>query len=138
VLSDAEALCTRVAIVAGGRLVSEGHLSELLALRVRGWELLVSGVTRAAIDGMGSNVIGVTPLGGDRYALELPLCPPPEQVLSALVAQGASLVSLNPIRDTLEDVFVQQVAAANTDRGLTATPDPRSPVPGPRSQGLEP
>src|SRR5262245_7558463 len=108
VLSDAEALCTRVAIVAGGRLVSEGVLSELLALRVRGWGLLVSGVARDAIDRMGPCVVKATPLGGDRYALELPLSPPPEQVLASLVAQGASLVSLNPIRDTLEDVFVQQ------------------------------
>ncbi|HEY6360356.1 MAG TPA: ABC transporter ATP-binding protein, partial [Vicinamibacterales bacterium] len=136
VLSDAEALCTRVAIVAGGRLVSEGALSELLALRVRGWELLVSGVARDAIDRMRSCVVKATPLGGDRYALELPLSPPPEQVLASLVAQGASLISLNPIRDTLEDVFVQQVAAANTDRGLTdepRIPDPGSRIPDPES-----
>ena len=38
VLSDAEALCSRVAILAGGRLAAEGQLSELLAFRVRGWE----------------------------------------------------------------------------------------------------
>src|SRR5919106_330476 len=47
VLSDAEALCSRVAILAGGKLVAEGHLPELLALRVRGGELVVSGVSRA-------------------------------------------------------------------------------------------
>ena len=119
VLSDAEALCSQVAILAAGRLVASGSLSELLALRVRGWELVLSGLTREAIDRLGSGVMRVTPLGGDRYTLELPISPPPEQVLAALVAGGASLVSLNPIRDTLEDLFVRQVATA-AERGLTA------------------
>ena len=118
VLSDAEALCNRVAIVAGGKLVAEGQLAELLALRVRGWELVMSGVSRDVIDRRGAGVLKVTPLGGDRFTLELPVSPPPEQVLTELVAQGASLVSLNPIRDTLEDLFVQQVARADADRGL--------------------
>ncbi len=119
VLSDAEALCNRVAIVAAGRLVAEGQLSELLALRIRGWELVVAGSTPAAIDRIATAVTKVTPLGGDRYTLELPLAPPPEQALATLVAQGASLVSLNPIRDTLEDLFVQRVATADADRGLS-------------------
>ncbi len=79
----------------------------------------MSGVTRQAIDRMGGDILSVTPLGGDRHSLELPLSPPPEQVLARLVAQGASLVSLNPIRDTLEDLFVQQVATADPDRGLS-------------------
>ena len=122
VLSDAEALCNRVAIVAGGKLVADGPLSELLALRVRGWELAVSGVTRDVIDRRGAGILKVTPLGGDRFMLELPLSPPPEQVLSELVGQGASLVSLNPIRDTLEDLFVQKVARAEVDRGLSRAP----------------
>jgi ABC-2 type transport system ATP-binding protein len=133
VLSDAEALCNRVAIVAGGRLVAAGELSELLALRVRGWDLVIAGVGREVIDRRGPGILKVTPLGGNRYTLELPLSPPPEQVLAELVAQGASLVSLNPIRDTLEDLFVRKVADADSDRGLAdsppAKPGARSPEP---------
>src|SRR5438046_3967187 len=49
VLSDAEALCSRVAILAKGRLVAQGPLSEMLAFKVRGWELVVSGVSDAAL-----------------------------------------------------------------------------------------
>jgi len=44
----------------------------------------------------------------------------PERILSALVFHGASLVSLTPVRDTLEDFFVQRVATASSDRGLAA------------------
>jgi ABC-2 type transport system ATP-binding protein len=120
VLSDAEALCSRVAIVAAGRLVAEGPMSDILAFKVRGWELVVSGLGDEALARarQAGRVKEALPLGPQRYALELPLTIPPETVLADLVAAGASLVSLNPIRDTLEDFFVQQVAATSKDRGL--------------------
>src|SRR6185312_8977343 len=38
VLSDAEALCSRVAILAKGRLVASGPMADIHAFRVRGWE----------------------------------------------------------------------------------------------------
>jgi ABC-2 type transport system ATP-binding protein len=122
VLSDAEALCSRVAIVARGRLVASGELHEILAFQIRGWELVVSGLSASALEYAQSvgHVVKSTSLGSDRYALELPLSTPPEQVLEKLVTRGARLVSLNPLRDTLEDFFVRHVAAAKTDRGLEA------------------
>src|SRR5213592_4701656 len=42
VLSDAEALCSRVAILAKGRLVTAGRLHEMLAFEVKGWELVAA------------------------------------------------------------------------------------------------
>jgi ABC-2 type transport system ATP-binding protein len=123
VLSDAEALCSRVAILAHGRLAAQGQLSEILAFKVRGWELVVSGLTDAALEQTTNHagVLRVTRLGPQRYALELPLTVPPEHILAELVATGAALVSLNPLRDTLEDFFVRQVAAAPEERGLEGT-----------------
>src|ERR1044071_4669458 len=47
VLADAETLCSRVAILAKGRLVAAGRLSEMLAFEVRGWELVVGGLNEA-------------------------------------------------------------------------------------------
>jgi ABC-2 type transport system ATP-binding protein len=120
VLSDAETLCSRVAILAKGRLVASGELSEMLAFRARGWELVVSGLSDAALAAAKArgDVIRATAVGEDRYALELPLSPPPERTLAALVAQGAALVSLTPVRDTLEDFFVKQVSGADGSRFL--------------------
>jgi ABC-2 type transport system ATP-binding protein len=120
VLADAEALCSRVAILAAGRLVAEGPLSEMLAFQIRGWELVVSGLSVESLERARQlgRVRQATVLGVQRYALELPLTPPPEKVLDDLVAAGASLVSLNPMRDTLEDFFVRQVGAASQERGL--------------------
>src|SRR5712692_9043199 len=47
VLSDAETLCSRVAILAKGRLVTTGRLTEILAFQAHGWELVVSDVPDA-------------------------------------------------------------------------------------------
>ena len=41
---------------------------------------------------------------------EVPPDQPPERLLPELSAGGASLVSINPVRDSLEDFFVQRVA----------------------------
>jgi ABC-2 type transport system ATP-binding protein len=119
VLSDAEALCSRVAILAQGRLIASGRLADMVPFRARGWELVVAGACEAAIAALEGRVDRVVRIGEDRYTLELPLEPPPERVLQELTAAGAHLVSLNPIRQTLEDFFVQQVtddAAAHTER----------------------
>jgi hypothetical protein len=51
----------------------------------------------------------VTPVGEERYSLELPLQPAPDLLLRELQAEGGQLVSLNPVRDTLEDFFVRTV-----------------------------
>jgi ABC-2 type transport system ATP-binding protein len=120
VLADAEALCSRMAILANGRLVTAGRLSDILAFQARGWELVVNDLTESALRNAQAlgHVLGATPLGESRYALELPLAPPPEQILGGLLTEGAHLVSLNPLRDTLEDVFVRQVSAAPQARGM--------------------
>jgi ABC-2 type transport system ATP-binding protein len=118
VLADAETLCSRVAILANGRLVTAGRLSEMLAFQARGWELVVSDLTNAVLTQARErgHVTGATRLAEGRYALELPVTPPPEETTAALIAQGATLVSLTPVRDTLEDFFVRQVSGSKPSR----------------------
>jgi ABC-2 type transport system ATP-binding protein len=112
ILSDAETLCRRVAVVAGGRLVASGRLSDILAFEVRGWELVVSDLTPEVLARLGSVVRRATEISPGRYALELSVEQSPERILTDLTAAGAKLVSLNPLRSTLEDFFVKQVAEA--------------------------
>ena len=66
---------------------------------------------RGAFDAACHEIRRVVPIGDGRYALELPLDPPPERLLTDLAASGAKLISLNPIRPTLEDLFVEQVTS---------------------------
>ena len=120
VLSDAETLCSRVAILAGGRLAAEGTLSELLAFQAHAWELVVAGLSDAVLEKVtaSGDVLRATPLGAQRYALEIPFSAAPDHVVTDLVTHGARLVSINPVRESLEDFFVRQIGAAPHDRGL--------------------
>ena len=116
ILADAEALCSRVAVVAGGRLAASGRLSDILAFEVRGWELVVANATPAVLARLAPVSRKTTDISHGRYSVELSLDHPPEHVLADLSSMGASVVSLNPIRDTLEDFFVRRVAEAGSAR----------------------
>jgi ABC-2 type transport system ATP-binding protein len=110
ILADAEALCRRVAVVAGGRLAASGTLSDILAFQVRGWELVISGMSSEVLARVTPRVRRATEISPGRYSLELPLDESPDRMLAELTATGAALVSLNPLRDTLEDFFMKRVA----------------------------
>jgi ABC-type multidrug transport system ATPase subunit len=105
-------LCRRVAVVAGGRLAATGRLSDILAFQVRGWELVVSDLTPEVLARITPSVRRATEISPERYMLELSLDQSPDRILSDLTAAGARLISLNPMRDTLEDYFLQRVEEA--------------------------
>lgn len=109
ILSDAETLCSRVAIIAQGRLAAEGRVADIVGVDVLGWELVVDASAEAIARARG-RVRVVTPMHDDRYALDL-APEAPEATLQQLAADGVRVVSLNPVRRTLEDFFVQHVAA---------------------------
>jgi ABC-2 type transport system ATP-binding protein len=109
VLADAEAVCSRVAILVKGRLVTVGRLTDIVAFDVRGWELVASGVQDTLLAVLEQRARRVARLGDGRVAIDLAAETSPDFVVAQLAAAGASLVSLNPIRDTLEDYFVRQV-----------------------------
>jgi len=111
ILADAEALCSRVAVVASGRLAAQGRLADLTEFTVRGWELIVANLSATALERVRPTATRVTEISPGRYSLELSLNEPPDRILSELVSTGASVVSLNPLRETLEDFFVQRVNA---------------------------
>ena len=116
ILSDAESLCSRVAIVAGGRLATVGRLQDMASVEIRGWEVVMTGVEAsvlAALDGRG---IKATSVSDGRYTFELPASARPEQFVAELTASGAALLSVSPVHTTLEEVFVQQVAKAGSAR----------------------
>jgi ABC-2 type transport system ATP-binding protein len=110
ILSDAEALCSQVAIVAKGRLAAAGKLSDLQHFAVLGWELVMSGVPAEALERVRARARQVQAIAGDRYVIDLPPDGKPEEMLRELIAAGATMVSLNPLRETLEDVFVRRVS----------------------------
>jgi ABC-2 type transport system ATP-binding protein len=115
ILSDAETLCSRIAIVAKGRLMAAGRLSEILAVRMLGWDVIVENLDAppdpAAI---GPALQRVTPIDARRYHIELAPDVRPEQLLGSILGARGRLVSIHPLRETLEDFFVRQVHDAGS------------------------
>ena len=127
ILSDAELLCSRVGILSKGRLVAAGTLSELTAghgARTRrdglGWEVVVADLDAVVADRLGGRVARLTRIADSRYSFALPADSRPEPIVAELAAAGASLVSVSPLRTTLEDVFVEHVGSG-TGRSARGT-----------------
>ena len=57
ILSDVEALCDRVGVVAGGKLVAVGRVEDLARARVKTVELRCTGVERDALAALGAGLV---------------------------------------------------------------------------------
>jgi ABC-2 type transport system ATP-binding protein len=111
ILSDAETLCSRIAIVAGGRMAATGALSDLLTRQIRAWEIIVDDLPEAPGPlGVAAALASVRHVSGRRYAIEADATEDPVPLASVLLARGGRLVSINPVRETLEDLFVRYAA----------------------------
>ncbi len=106
ILSDAEAICSRVAIVVQGRLVASGRLVDL-AFEILGWELIVTGTDEGALSALGLDA--VTTVGDGRFVIDLPVDRPPDQLLPELGRRGLRVVSLTPRHESLEEYFMRLV-----------------------------
>jgi ABC-2 type transport system ATP-binding protein len=109
ILSDAELLCSRVGILARGRLVAAGTLTELTAGAARGWEVVAAGVSDALAARVRERVRRVVPITDGRYSFDLHPDDRPESFIADLAAAGGTLISVAPLRTTLEDVFLERV-----------------------------
>ncbi len=109
ILSDAEALCDRVALLRSGRLVSVGRLDEILTQGVAHVEILLSGGDPAVLDRLDSRIRQQRI--GERRRLEVDeasLMPALESALRC----GARVLSVQPVRLSLEDYFMKEMTAS--------------------------
>lgn len=108
ILSDAEALCDRVAVLHRGELRGVGAVADLTAATHARVEVLWHGLEAfSAVAALGAEC---HPTGESVRAVIAE-----EQVdvvLDALRRNGARLVSVTPVRSTLEDYFVEKLAMA--------------------------
>jgi ABC-2 type transport system ATP-binding protein len=108
ILSDAEMLCDRVALLRSGELLKIGRLDEILGLEVSHMELLASGLPEAALSGLPG--IKRRRLVGERWRLDVD-----EQALGTAVRAvedaGGRILSVYPVRQSLEEYFMREVAA---------------------------
>jgi ABC-2 type transport system ATP-binding protein len=117
ILSDVEALCDKVAVLRGGRLAAHGSLAELLMETEgsRGFEIMAAGTDTVALSEPLSKVSGATVSskpGGT--AIEVIDENDIERVIGIVRGCGGSLISVNPVKQSLEELFVEQDAAGST------------------------
>ena len=110
ILSDAELLCSRVGILAKGKLVASGTLTELTASQQHGWEVVMSGLTESLLQKLkGRAGVAATAISDGRYSFDLQAPNRPEPFIAELTAAGAALVSVSALKTTLEDVFMERI-----------------------------
>jgi ABC-2 type transport system ATP-binding protein len=111
ILSDIEVLCDRVAILRSGRLAHVGYLDELRQ-QVAGRnlvEVIIGGIDQTALgphlpEG-NDYLVTSTPAG---LRVELKEENDVDSVIAALRKAGGKLVSVQPLRQSLEELFLNQ------------------------------
>jgi ABC-2 type transport system ATP-binding protein len=125
ILPDVEMTCDRVAIVIGGLLRNVGPLGDLLSARLLSTEV----VLRPPPDGMAAVSVpgGARPrAAGDReVAVELAEEVDVDAFLRGALAAGASILSVAPRRESLEDLFVREAQSASAS-GTAPVPSARA------------
>ncbi|MBI4475191.1 MAG: ABC transporter ATP-binding protein [Acidobacteria bacterium] len=108
ILPDVEALCDRVAIMNKGRILEVGALHDILKMRIEGHEIILGRLQHISLEelkGMSQRLHKM----GDRVRLHVDNSGQVGAIVSYALARGAELISVNPIRASLEDYFFREV-----------------------------
>lgn len=102
ILQDIEMICDRVAILVAGRVISQGSLQELISEKILFTEVIVSGIEKKDLDGLGECVS----IHGGRILLKIFSDEDVEKILALVHERKGRIHSLIPRAETLEDIFV--------------------------------
>jgi ABC-2 type transport system ATP-binding protein len=109
ILSDAETLCDRVAVLRAGELLESGRLEDILRMDVEHVEVLTSGLPPASAERL-PHVRARHPVG-ERWRLEVEERGLGE-VVQGIVQAGGRVLSVQPIRQSLEEYFLREIGPA--------------------------
>ncbi|MFL6375685.1 MAG: ABC transporter ATP-binding protein [Pyrinomonadaceae bacterium] len=113
ILSDIEALCDEVAILRGGRLAASGDLNELLSKEgeQRALEISVNGVAADAIREQIEFIAGARiAQKANGAVIEVLDESDIEAALKVIREAGGHLISVQPIKQSLEELFVREAS----------------------------
>jgi ABC-2 type transport system ATP-binding protein len=109
ILSDAEALCDRVGILHRGRWQGCGELHEILSVGAHTTEVVLENPKPEVLSELNSYTTSVVRTG-DRVRLEIPTEADVATVLEVSLRRRAKILSVNPVKMSLEDYFMAHVA----------------------------
>jgi ABC-2 type transport system ATP-binding protein len=108
ILGDAELICDHVAIILGGRIVSEGCLDELLGKEVAGVEVVVEGISEALFEELRTGATRAVSQGS-RFLFEYADEAQAEKAVDSVRSADGRLRSLVPRRRSLEELMVADI-----------------------------
>lgn len=114
ILSDVEALCDEVAILRKGKLAAFGNLADLLASedQHRAFEVQFRGVSGVELQAILESVSTISINGNERSAtVQVADDSQIDQLISLGRSAGAKLISVNSVKQSLEDLFVRETAS---------------------------
>jgi len=114
ILSDVEQLCDRVAILNRGKLIEAGRLTDIIDVSLHAVEVVVEGLSPELEKRIAASFREIRP-HGPRSHISFPDIPSFEKALPVLIEGGAHLVSVNPVKETLEDHFFREVNAGGRE-----------------------
>lgn len=105
ILSDVEALCSHVGVLASGRLVACGTVREIASARVKSVEISCAGIQPSAL----AEFVRAEDIrqDGDALVFELPDELAANRAAKAILERGGTLRSFVPVRESLEEVFAR-------------------------------
>jgi len=110
ILSDAEMLCDRVGILNRGKLLGSGDLRQILRMEISATEMVVESSSATTLEKLASCAQSLTRTGG-RVRLEFGSEYDTNRLLELALSSGVRIVSLNPVKSSLEDYFMAQIGA---------------------------
>ena len=109
ILSDAEGICDRVAIIDRGRLQGCGELREILRMQTASTEIVVERPSVEILDVINLHARSQIKTG-DRVRIEVGEESNVPEVLGLLLQSRTKIVSVNPVKMSLEDYFLSQIS----------------------------
>jgi ABC-2 type transport system ATP-binding protein len=111
ILSDVEQICDRVGIIHGGRMTQLGRVDELVGATLHSVE--VTFADQPSLDGTALGVGAPRFRAQGRVAWDVDSVERANRLVRDALALGASLLSVVPRRETLEDLFVDEMSAVS-------------------------
>lgn len=116
VLGDVEQICDQAAILVSGKLSSQGRIDALLTREILHVEVIVEGLAAAIVNELASEIVSTRQSEAGTY-LVLRNMEAANAVAKKVIEHGGRLVEFTPIRQSLEDYFVDQQSLTHS-RGL--------------------